>query len=240
MNNSWKVALSGALLALVLAGCGAKDDGGAAAAQGNGSGSQAAASSSAQNGRQPVRGAFGKIKSIDGNTITVYKSSFTGRERPEGKGQPPQGQNGGDQAAGQASGGTSGAGGSQSSDGSQKPDGARGQNRGNWQQGGGMNTDNMFTDETITLQVTDSTQIVKRSFENNKMTETNLSLSDLKADDIITYTLVDGSEDQLDTISVGMGGFGGGRGPGMGGRGGDWQGSGQAAGQTAGAAGSNS
>lgn len=74
--------------------------------------------------------------------------------------------------------------------------------------------EDMFTDETVTLQVTDETKIVKRSFENGQMSETEIALTDLKADDVITYALVDGTEDQAATISAQTGGFGGGRGPG--------------------------
>lgn len=72
-----------------------------------------------------------------------------------------------------------------------------------------MSLDDMFTDETLTLQLTDTTKIFKRSFENNKMTETELTVQALQVDDIINYTLVDGTEDQLESITIGMGGFGG-------------------------------
>lgn len=204
MNNAWKIALSSALLAAVLAGCGANSGGG-------NTGAETAAETSSANGQgaegtgdpqRMERGTFGKVKSVDGQTVTVYTSSFTGRGQG---GEPPQ--------SGYASAAPSDA--PQGDEAGAAPsDAPQGGGPGG---PGGMNMDDMFTDETVTLTVTGETSIVKRTFENNEMKETEISLSDLKADDIITYTLVEGSEDQVATISVGMGGFGG-RGGGMGGQ----------------------
>ncbi len=79
--------------------------------------------------------------------------------------------------------------------------------------------ENMFSDETMDITVTDATKIVSASFADGKMTETDKTLADLKADDIITVQLKD---DTQEAESIRLGGFGGG-GFGGGGRGGQFR-----------------
>jgi hypothetical protein len=71
--------------------------------------------------------------------------------------------------------------------------------------------ENMFSDETMDITVTDSTKIVSATFADGKMTETDKTLADLKADDIITVQLKD---DTQEAESIRIGGFGGGFGGG--------------------------
>lgn len=81
--------------------------------------------------------------------------------------------------------------------------------------GGGMMQN--FSEETTDITTGSDTQYVSVTFDNGAQTETALSLSDLKADDIIQYTLkTDTAEAEKITLSTG--GFGGG-GMGGGGRG---------------------
>ncbi|RIE02266.1 hypothetical protein D3H35_16170 [Cohnella faecalis] len=196
-----------------MAGCGSKDDGngGAAAAptQMNNGGQQGAGG---QNRMQADL--LGKVKSVSGQTITVYKSSFT-----PGQGRPGGGANGGgngQQPPADGNGQQPPAGGN----GQQPPADGNGQQppSGDGQSGGGrggFNMDNMFTEETVDIQVTDATKIVKRSFENNQATETEIALADLKEGDVLNVDLKDGTQEAV-TISLGNGGFGMGGG-GMGG-----------------------
>jgi hypothetical protein len=172
MWNKGLIAVVAALTLALLSGCGSSQPNGTAAqqtqgtdnnGQGNGQGGPGAF-----NGQRPDL--VGKVKTVNGNTITVFKSSF---QRGRG-GQGGQGSQGGQ----------------------------GGQGRPNMQ--------NMFSEETEDINVTDSTKIVKREFVNNQMTETPIALADLKADDILSITLVKGTQD-ADTISLGNGGFGGGR-----------------------------
>lgn len=207
---SRKALLAGVALALALAGCGSKNEGAAA-----GGANEAAVQQ--QNQRQPPAGQeggnggpgmmnrapadlIGKVKSIDGNTLTVYKSSFTPgqgggarrgngmRRRQSGDGQQPsEGAQPVEQGQPQAP-----------ADGQRQQGGGR----------GGMNFENMFTDETAEITVTDGTKIIKREFVDDKMQETELALADLKADDIVTIDLMDGTQ-EADTITLGTSGFGG-------------------------------
>ncbi|CAM4428518.1 hypothetical protein [Paenibacillus typhae] len=147
---------------------------------------------------------IGKIKSISGSTITLYTGQMP-EGRPQnngegGQGTPPEGGKDGQQADGQQ--GTPPAGGAQSGEAGQQ-DGRR--------QGGMMQN---FSEETTDITVTADTEYVSVTYENGQQKETELTLTDLKADDVIQYTL------QTDTatavkITVGSGGFGfggGGRG----------------------------
>ncbi|MNE72859.1 hypothetical protein D3C80_1688350 [compost metagenome] len=64
-----------------------------------------------------------------------------------------------------------------------------------------------FSEETTDITVTADTEYVSVTYENGQQKETALTLTDLKADDVIQYTL------QTDTatavkITVGSGGFG--------------------------------
>ncbi|MFC5471388.1 hypothetical protein ACFPPD_22115 [Cohnella suwonensis] len=205
-NGIFVLAMSSVLL---LTGCGGGSNGDsqANAAQGNNVQQQGNVQGQDQGqsqGRSPMMGAdlLGKVKSISGQTVTVYKSSFTPGARGQGGGQRPEGQTGsgdrsnaneGDQppASGDSNGGNAGG----------DPGAApSGQNR--------PNMANMFSDETVDIQVTDATKIVKTTFENNERKETALALADLKEGDIVSVDLEDGSQNAV-TITLGQGGFGG-------------------------------
>lgn len=74
-----------------------------------------------------------------------------------------------------------------------------------------------FSEETTDITVSSDTRYVSVTFEGGEQKETALSLSGLKADDIIQYTLkTDTTEAEKITLSTG--GFGG-MGGGFGGRG---------------------
>lgn len=212
MNKKWKLALTGALAVALLSGCGAKSVDNAAA-QNNQSQGAARSGQAGQSGQGGMRGGMGmvdengntadllgKIKSISGQTITVYKSSFDPSQMRGGQG----------------------------------GSGGQGGNSGNRPQGMG----NMFTDQTVDITVTDATKIETTSFENGQRTTKEIALSDLKADDVLTIWLKEGTQ-EAETIRVG--GFGGGRG-GRGARQGqqqDGEASGQASSSNAQASASN-
>ncbi|RUS48011.1 hypothetical protein [Cohnella sp. AR92] len=231
--KKWNLALTGALAIALLSGCGSKSDhasaGGAQTQTDNGS----AQGGQGQGGN---RGGFGggmvdangntadmlgKIKSINGNTITVYKSSFDPGQMRGGmrSGQGGQGGQSGQNGDGvqPPSGAPDSSNGGQPPADGQMPSGAPdGANKGNGggRPGGGMA--NMFTDETVDITVTDATVIQKTSFENNEMTTTDVALSDLKADDVLTIWLTEGTQE---AATIKIGGFGGGMG--RGGQGGE-------------------
>ncbi len=161
---------------------------------------------------------IGKIKSISGSTITLYTAQMPeGRPQtnveggqgtpPEGQGTPPEGGKDGQQADGQQ--GTPPEGGVQSGEAGQQGGGRQGGMGGR----GGMMQN--FSEETTDITVTADTEYVSVTYENGQQKETVLTLTDLKADDVIQYTL------QTDTatavkITVGSGGFGFGGGGGGG------------------------
>ncbi|MFC3800165.1 hypothetical protein [Cohnella sp. GCM10012308] len=235
MNKKWTMLAGVALSVALLAGCGSKgENNGAAAAAAAGdqsggaaAGDQGAAGQGGGFGGMQAMGTLGKIKSVNGNTITIYKSSFQpgqgggrmGGNRqgdgqnagdgaaPSGNEQPPSGdppQQGADgQAGGQAGQDRQGG------QGAQRPDMA-----------------NMFTDETEDITVTDATKIYKTEMADGQRTETEVAIGDLKADDVITVTLKEGTQE---AESIRLGGFGGGFGGGM--RGGQGQGQDQGQGQ---------
>ncbi|TCM98065.1 hypothetical protein EV294_103497 [Paenibacillus sp. BK033] len=202
--NNWKIALSAVAISVALAGCGSKSGESGTAA--NGTTGQAQQQNQGKQGFQgrAMMGTIGKIKSINGQTITIYKSSF---QRPEGGGQPHQGD---------AANGNPPSGDPPQGDAGSTPQAGNGQNSGGGRQ---RNMQNMFSDETMDITVTDATKIVSASFTDGKMTETDKTLADLKADDIITVQL---KEDTQEAESIRLGGFGGG-GFGGGGRGGQFQ-----------------
>jgi len=135
---------------------------------------------------------FGKIKSITGNTITIYKSDMsmpgqgggqegTPPERPEGDqasvngatsegGQPP-----GDAPAGGAPQGEAPSG--------EMPEGGR--------QGSGLGgrMQQSFSEETTEIPIDVDTKIVTTTFDNGTRKENVITIAELKADDIIQYTL---------------------------------------------------
>lgn len=195
--NKWKITLSGVVLAVALTGCGSKSEDSATNTAANGQPVQQDQQQGSQQGQgqgRAMMGTIGKIKAINGQTITIYKSSF---QRPEG------GRMGGNAGTGNAATGNAPAGnaGAAPQDGNgQAPSGDR-----------QRNMENMFSDETMDITVTDSTKIVSATFADGKMTETDKTLADLKADDIITVQLKD---DTQEAESIRIGGFGGGFGGG--------------------------
>lgn len=197
--KKWKLAISSLAIAAALAGCSSNTEEAANTAATNttnNSNGQAAGTQQAPQGGMMMGGTMGKIKSIDGQTITIYTSSFT-PGNGGGGGQPP-------------------------ADGEKPAQGEQGEpptmEEGQAPEGGGrMNMENMFSDETMEITVTDTTKIVSTTFENEKMVETDKTLADLKADDIITITLKEGTQ-EAESIRIG-GGFGGGGGGRPGGNG---------------------
>lgn len=157
---------------------------------------------------------IGKIKSISGSTITLYTAQMPeGRPQasgedgqgtpPGGQGTPPEGGKDGQQADGQQ--GTPPEGGAQSGEAGQQDGGRPGG------MGGMMQN---FSEETTDITVTASTEYVSVTYENGQQKETVLTLTDLKADDVIQYTLQTDSATAV-KITIGSGGFGfggGGRG----------------------------
>ncbi|QMV41180.1 hypothetical protein [Cohnella cholangitidis] len=191
MANSKKLLVTAIAAVILLTGCGADSTNQASStpvAQGNGGDipqDQRGQAPGQGQGRSPMMGAdlLGKIKSVNGETITVYKSSFVPGERGQGGGPQPPGDN-----AQPPSG-----------EGNQPPQG-EGQNR--------PNMENMFSEETSDIQITPVTKIVKIAFENQQRTETELTAAELKADDIVSVDLEDNTQNAV-TITISEGGFGG-------------------------------
>lgn len=232
---------SSLIAAILLAGCGSNTDtaaqaaGGAQSAQARNQSGGAAQPEGAGGGRNRMDRAgmsFGKIKSISGNTITVYTAQMPARQQNGGADGSMQGGGGtpptdGGGAAPEGGQGTPPEGGQAPSDGQAPQGGGR--------QGGGMMQS--FSEETTDITVSSDTRYVSVTFEGGEQKETALSLSGLKADDIIQYTLkTDTTEAEKITLSTG--GFGG-MGGGFGGRG-QSQDQGQGAASAGGAAASGS
>ncbi|NIK78408.1 hypothetical protein FHS15_003546 [Paenibacillus castaneae] len=208
--NKWKVMLSTVVIAAALSGCGAEaksqTDMQSTVQQGG------AINGSMANGGMRPMGAqadlIGKVKAIDGDTITLFISAMT-----MGRGARPQGNSADDMPAG---GGQPPADGEMPADG-ERPQAPAGDGAASARGGGRMNMESMFTDETVLLHVSDATKIISRSFENEQMVEKELTLADLKTDDILSVMLKDGTQD-ADTITLSVGGFGSGGFGGAGGR----------------------
>ncbi|HTG71897.1 MAG TPA: hypothetical protein VL921_21770 [Candidatus Udaeobacter sp.] len=196
--NKWKVMLSAVVIAAALAGCGAQEEqtqaetqaGGQEEVQPNGTNGSAQQGNAGAGMRQMGAQAdlMGKVKSIDGQTITLYKSAM-----PTGQGGPPQGDGTGEMPA--------------DGEGQQPPagDGTAPES------GGRMNMGAMFSDETLDIKVTAATKIVSMTFENEQMVEKEAALADLKADDILSVMLKDDTQ-EAESITIRTGGFGGGGG----------------------------
>ncbi|WP_187355156.1 hypothetical protein ['Paenibacillus yunnanensis' Narsing Rao et al. 2020] len=224
------------IAAIMLAGCSSGSD--TAAPQGtnqtagsdNAAARQGGPGEQGQNGMNRQAMNFGKIKSVSGSTITVYTAEMpqrpqngAGGQAPEG-GQPAEGQGtppeGGQPADGQGT----------PPEGGQPADGQAAGAEGGRGQGGGMRGGMMqsFSEETTDITVPDGTKVLSVTFENGERKETEISLSDLKADDIIQYTLKEGTA-EAESITLSTGGFGGGQGFGGGAPGAGQDGGGDAA-----------
>ncbi|WP_419874507.1 hypothetical protein [Candidatus Pristimantibacillus sp. PTI5] len=207
--NKWKVMLSAVVIAAALAGCGVQEEQAAGEVQAdtqtdvqeNGAGGGTGGRGMGQMGAQADL--MGKIKSIDGQTITLYKSAM-------GQGGPPPGDGTGTAPA-------DGEGAQPPAEGELPADGERPAapaGDGTAPEGGGrMNMGAMFLDETVTIQVTDTTKITTMTFENEQMVETEMTLADLKADDILSVMLKDDTQ-EAESITIRTSGFGGGGGGG--------------------------
>lgn len=234
--------MAGSLLAAILiAGCSSDTDP-AAATSGDTqttqtqSGSNAAqpdgtAAGAGQNRMNRAGMNIGKIKSISGNTITVYTAEMPARQQNgSGEGSPPDG---GGTSPGDGTGGAPAEGQGTPPEGGQATDGGgKDAAQGGGRQGGGMMQN--FSEETTDITVGSDTTYVSVTFEGGEQKETTLALSDLKADDIIQYTLKTDTA-EAEKITLGTGGFGGG---GMGGGRGQGQGQGTAPAGDAAASGS--
>lgn len=193
MRKFVPILISGGLLAsLLLAGCSANSeaegttaandqaDTGSAAQQPQANGDQ-------QNGGRNMSMNFGKIKSISDNTFTIYKSDKSmplqgdgkagGADQQNGQGGTPPERPDSDQGAGNAA--TPEGGMPQG----EMPDGGR--------QGGGQGgrMQQSFSEETTDITSDADTKIVAVTFDNGTRQETAITLAELKADDIIQYTL---------------------------------------------------
>jgi len=190
--NKWKVMLSAVVIAAALAGCGAQDEQVSSDQQVDAQGKVQRNGARAGMGQMGAQAdLMGKVKSVDGQTITLYKSAM-------GQGGPPQGDGtGGMPAEGEAPQAPAGDG--------TAPEG-----------GGRMNMDAMFSEETVDIQVTDTTKIMTVTFENEQMVEKEIALTDLKADDILSIMLTDDTQiaESITVRTGGFGGFGGGAGGG--------------------------
>lgn len=227
MVRKWNLAIGGALALSLLAGCGSDktgNDSSGAAVQTQADGGSGQSAQTAQNGSGGgMRGGMGmvdengnaatlmgKIKSINGQTVTVYKSSFD----PSKMGARPNGGNGNGGPDPNASGQNGGQ--AQAGDGQAPPSGGQASGNQNGQNGqggqnggraGGFNRDGMFTDETEDITITDSTKLETTTFENNQATTKDVTLADLKEGDVLTIWLKDGSQE---ATTIRVGGFGGG------------------------------
>jgi len=208
--NKWTMGLSSAMLLVMLAGCGTAAQNtettstdrsataaGASATDSSNGADQTSEASEGQTGQDaaadvPGTMLTGKIKSIDGQTITLYKSSMQPGEGGPliDRGQAPQdAQSGNAPAEGEET--------------QAAPEGGEGQG----QPPGDMNTEGMFTDETVEVALTDSTKLVSMAQGEQGGTESEISPAGLKEGDIVNVTL-DGDTRNALEVRVG-GGFGG-------------------------------
>ncbi|MBY9081841.1 hypothetical protein KIH86_17475 [Paenibacillus sp. HN-1] len=137
---------------------------------------------------------FGKIKSIGDGTITVYTA-----EAPSA----PQG--------GSAVGGADAAGSPMPLPSGSPPAAGEGQSaagEGSSAAGGPRGGQPSFTSETVTLTVNASTKLISVTITDGKRAETEITLGDLKAGDVVQYVLKSGSKiaDSITLTDTGTGG----------------------------------
>ncbi|MFF2480817.1 hypothetical protein [Paenibacillus sp. NPDC058071] len=193
-KNGWKLIIGAVLLATAVSGCGGAGGSDKTDAQ---SGIQGEMPGQRRpEGGMAMNGTLGKIKSIDGKTMVIYQSSFSPGQRPEGgpDGEAPP--RGGEQG--------------QFRDRKQAPERAEGRDM----------PEEMFSNETMEVELSDSTTVTETSFANGERVEENRSIADLKEGDTVFVTLKEGTQ-QAEAIRIGgIGGFGGfGGGPRAGGNG---------------------
>ncbi|WP_340033993.1 hypothetical protein NST50_04465 [Paenibacillus sp. FSL E2-0202] len=199
MKKLIPIMISGSLLAsLLLAGCSTNSESEGTAVTNNQANTAPADNAEAQqsqgngnqqNGRPGMSMNFGKIKSISDNTITIYTS-----EMPSPPAQGTGDTAGADMQNGQAGTPPERPEGDQGSENGTPPEGGipeggapDGGGQGGGPQGGGMQQ--TFSEETTDITIDADTKIVTMTFDNGTRQENTISLADLKADDIIQYTL---------------------------------------------------
>lgn len=191
--------ISGSLLAsILLAGCSsnaesettpAANNQAEATKADNSAGQQPQANGDQQNGNRNMSMNFGKIKSISDNTLTIYTAEMpamnAGGSGKGGKGDSQNTQGGtpperpaGDQGTGN---GAAPEGGMPAGE---MPEGG---GQGGGRQGGGMMQN--FSEETTDITFNADTKFVTITFDNGTRQEKAIMSSELKADDIIQYTL---------------------------------------------------
>ncbi|OZQ73505.1 hypothetical protein [Paenibacillus odorifer] len=199
MKKLIPIMISGSLLvSLLLAGCSTNSEAEGTAVANNQANTAPADNTDAQqsqgngnqqNGRSDMSMNFGKIKSISDNTITLYTS-----EMPSQPAQGTGGTSGADMQNGQAGTPPERPEGDQGSENGTPPEGGMpegggpdggGQDGG--PQGGGMQQ--TFSEETTDITIDADTKIVTVTSDNGTRQENTISLADLKAGDIIQYTL---------------------------------------------------
>ncbi|WP_339245066.1 hypothetical protein [Paenibacillus sp. FSL F4-0243] len=192
MRKFVPILISGGLLAsLLLAGCSANSEAEETTAANNQADRGSAAKQPQANGDQQNGGPnmsmnFGKIKSVSDTTLTIYKSDMSMPRQGAGEGDGQNSQGGtpperpdGDQSTGN---GAAPEGGMPQGE---MPEGGGGQGGG--LQGGRMQQS--FSDETTDITIDADTKIVAVTFDNGTRQENAITLAELKADDIIQYTL---------------------------------------------------
>jgi outer membrane murein-binding lipoprotein Lpp len=185
MKKLIPIMISGSLLAsLLLAGCSSSSETDQTSAANNQANTAPADNTDAQqsqgngnqqNGRPNMSMNFGKIKSVSDNMITIYTS-----EMPSPPAQGTGDTTGGDMQNDQA--GTP----------PERPDSDQGTENGaapegGMPQGGGMQQ--TFSEETTEITIDADTKIVTVTFDNGTRQENAITIAELKADDIIQYTL---------------------------------------------------
>lgn len=199
MNKIIPVMITGTLLAsLLLAGCSSSS--GTAA---NPTKQQSQTNGDQENDRPDQSMNFGKIKSISDNTLTIYTSEMPSPPE-QGAGQPGEG----DMQNGQGGTGDPGSAPDGEMPDGGMPEGGRPENGGQagGPQGGGMQQ--AFSEEITDITIDANTKIVAVTFDNGTRQESTISLSDLKADDVIQYTLKSGTT-VAESISLSSGNPGG-------------------------------
>lgn len=197
MSKYIKSILAGSLLAsLLLTGCAASNEAAGDSPDQAVQGGRPAAAEQAPSAREGGNGFanramnFGKIKDINGSTITIFTAEMpAGRPQNTGGGDAGGAQNGGEQSGSAANVGMQGG-----------------------RQGGGGQRGSMqqsFSTETTDITVSADTQLNTIIMDNGNRQENAIGLTDLKADDIIQYTLKTGTTEAA-SITLSNGNFGGG------------------------------
>lgn len=199
MKKLIPIMISGSLLAsLLLAGCSSSSETDQTSAANNQANTAPADNTDAQqsqgngnqqNGRPNMSMNFGKIKSVSDNMITIYTSEMPsppaqgtgdttgGDMQNDQDGTPPERPDS-DQGTGN---------GAAPEGGMPQGEMPEGGGQGGRPQGGGMQQ--TFSEETTEITIDADTKIVTVTFDNGTRQENAITIAELKADDIIQYTL---------------------------------------------------